>query len=175
MNPSTGSRPFGSLAQGTFAVLSVNKQDLSRASFENPPFVAWHSGRQNSTGRETSFWVIAYTGRFGEGYLAERQRRRLPTLREKLEGWATRNFNNRSKGHEALERPSHPPAPFANGAKGCGTRKFRVRTNGPISTRTAWPPVRTTSIRDFHGSQNEQPWPHGLHEVSRSCSSRARK
>jgi hypothetical protein len=34
-----------------------------RASFEKSPFVAWHSGRQNSTGRATSFCVIAYTGR----------------------------------------------------------------------------------------------------------------
>src|SRR4029077_19192699 len=30
-------------------------QVSSRASFENSPFVAWHSGRQNSTGHGTSF------------------------------------------------------------------------------------------------------------------------
>ena len=41
-------------------------QVSSRASSEISPFVAWHSGRQNSTGRETSFWVIAYTVRFVE-------------------------------------------------------------------------------------------------------------
>src|SRR4029077_15025664 len=33
-----------------------SRQDLSRASFENPPFVAWHSGGQNPTGPETRFW-----------------------------------------------------------------------------------------------------------------------
>jgi hypothetical protein len=28
------------------------------------PFVAWHGGRQNSTGHATSFWAFAHTGRF---------------------------------------------------------------------------------------------------------------
>src|SRR4029077_8467246 len=37
---------------------------LARTSFEKSPFVAWHGGRQNSTGRETSFWLIAHTGLF---------------------------------------------------------------------------------------------------------------
>jgi hypothetical protein len=40
---------------------------VANSSGEGRPFVAWHSGRQNSTGRETSFCVIAYTGRFGDG------------------------------------------------------------------------------------------------------------
>jgi hypothetical protein len=48
VNPSTGSR-----------------QDLPRASFEKSPFVAWQIAGQNSTGRETSFCVVAYSGRFG--------------------------------------------------------------------------------------------------------------
>jgi hypothetical protein len=52
--------------RGAAARETVSQQDLSRASFEISPFVAWHSGRQNSTGRETSFWVIAYTVRFVE-------------------------------------------------------------------------------------------------------------
>ena len=30
-------------------------QILSRASLDFSPLVAWHNGRQNSTGRETSF------------------------------------------------------------------------------------------------------------------------
>lgn len=38
-------------------------------SGEKSPFVAWHSARQDSTGRETSFCVVAYTGRFGGGVL----------------------------------------------------------------------------------------------------------
>jgi hypothetical protein len=40
-----------------------------RSLGEGGPFVAWHSRRQNSTGRWTSFCVVAYTVRFGEGVL----------------------------------------------------------------------------------------------------------
>jgi hypothetical protein len=71
-------------------------QVSSRASLENSPVVAWHSGRQNSTGRETSFWAIAYTGRLDDAVF----------------------------GGEATSKP----APFADGAKGCGTRKIKSRT-----------------------------------------------
>src|SRR4029077_14726233 len=38
-------------------------QVSSRASFEISPFVAWHSGRQNSTGHGTSLGAIAFTRR----------------------------------------------------------------------------------------------------------------
>jgi hypothetical protein len=54
---------------------------VANSSGVGGPFVAWHSGRQNSTGRATSFRVIADTGLLlVAGFLLERQRQRLPTL-----------------------------------------------------------------------------------------------
>jgi hypothetical protein len=63
---------------------SQGKQDLSRAPFENSPLVAWHSGRQNSTGHETSFRVIAYTGRFVEGVFGRKATSRPATTKRRV-------------------------------------------------------------------------------------------
>ena len=74
---------------------TVSQQDLSRSSSEISPFVAWHSGRQDSTGHETSFRAIA------------------PARRSVCVGGYTGRFGGVAFDGSATSKP----APFANGAK----------------------------------------------------------
>jgi hypothetical protein len=92
-----------------------HQQMSARASSEIPPFVAWHSGRQNSTGRWTSFCVIAYTGRFGEGIFGRKATSIPSHLLSAVPEKKTCGERSRTMGHPQFQNQKRRPIKYTNG------------------------------------------------------------
>jgi hypothetical protein len=104
------------------------RQDLPSSSSENSPFVAWHSGRENSTGRETSFCVVEYTGRFGGEAFGRKQRQnphpsllssgtreiksrtKIGQIHDELPEWGHLGRGESNEEKHGCEWLAHPPS-----------------------------------------------------------------